>query len=139
MVLRWLGSGERIGDANLILGRLERIQWWQAVSTDFAAMAASASCARCVLGEHKQLACGTGIVAWCAQLAEGTKGISPRALHVPAPSSDFRLGEAEEGEQRRGMTGGFHSFVRHVTLRCYASILISIISMTFHINHNHIG
>jgi hypothetical protein len=76
-VLRWLGSGERIGDANLILGRLERIQWWQAVSTDFAAMAASASRAWCVLGEHKRLACGTGAMAWRAWLAEGTKGISP--------------------------------------------------------------
>jgi hypothetical protein len=111
-VLRWPGSGERIGDANLILGQLERIRWWQAVSTDFAAMAASASRARCVLGERKRLACGTGIVAWRARLAEGTKGISPHALRVPAPSSDFCLGEVEEGEQRRGMTGGFHSSVR---------------------------
>jgi hypothetical protein len=108
-VLRWPGSGERIGDANLILGRLERLRWWQAVSTDFAAMATSASCARCVLGERKRLACETEIVAWCARL---TKGISPRALHVPAPSSDFHLGEAEEGGQRRGMMGLFHSSVR---------------------------
>jgi hypothetical protein len=111
-VLRWPGSGERIGDTNLILGRLERIQWWQVVSTDFVAMAASASRARCVLGERKRLACRTEIVAWCARLAEGTKGISPRVLHVPAPSSDFCLGEAEEGGQRRGMMGGFHSSVR---------------------------
>jgi hypothetical protein len=97
-VLRWPGSGKQIGDANLILGRLERIRWWQAVSTDFAAMAASASPARCVLGERKRLVCGTGIVAWRARLGEGTKGISPHALRVPAPSSDFCLGEAEEGE-----------------------------------------
>jgi hypothetical protein len=92
--------------------RLERIWWWQAVSADCAAMAASASRARCVLGERKRLACGTGVVAWRARLAEGTKGISPRALRVPAPSSDFRLGEAEEERHRRGMTGGFHSSVR---------------------------
>jgi hypothetical protein len=92
--------------------RLERIRWWQAVSADCAAMAASTSRARCMLGERMTLACGTRVAAWRARLAEGTKGISPCALCVPAPSSDFRLGEAEEGGQRRGMTGGFHSSVR---------------------------
>jgi hypothetical protein len=71
------------------------------VSADCAAMAASASRARCMLGEHMRLACGTGVVAWRARLAEGTKGISPRTLRVPAPSFDFRLGKAKEPDERK--------------------------------------
>jgi hypothetical protein len=86
------------------------------VSADCVAMAASASCTWCVLGERMRLVCGTEVATWHARLAEGTKGISPRALRVPAPSSDFCLGEAEEGGQRRGMTGGFHSSVRQAEM-----------------------
>jgi hypothetical protein len=48
--------------------------WCQAMSADFAAMVALASRARCVFGERKRLACGTGVVAWRAQLVEGAKG-----------------------------------------------------------------
>jgi hypothetical protein len=51
-------------------------------------------------GARVSLACGTGVAAWRARLAEGTKGISPRVLRVPAPSSDFRLGKAEEPDER---------------------------------------
>jgi hypothetical protein len=80
--------------------QLERIWGWQAVSADCASMAASASRVRSVLGEHMRLACRTGVAAWHARLAVGTKGISPHALRVPAPSSVLRLGEAEEPNQQ---------------------------------------
>jgi hypothetical protein len=53
-----------------------------------------------MLGERMRLACGTRVVAWRTWLAEGTKGISPRVLCVPAPSSDFSLGEVEEPDER---------------------------------------
>jgi hypothetical protein len=39
-------------------------------------------------------------VAWRARLAEGAKGISSHALRVPTPPSDFRLGKAEESDER---------------------------------------
>jgi hypothetical protein len=81
--------------------------WCKAVSAEFAAMAASASRARCVLGERKQLASGTGVVAWCTWLAEGAEGIYPRVLCVPASPSDFHLGEVEESDEREeGDEGG---------------------------------
>jgi hypothetical protein len=69
------------------------------VSTDFTAMAASASRAQCVLGERKRLASGTRVVAWRARLAEGAEGISHRTLRVPAPPSNFYLGEVEESDE----------------------------------------
>jgi hypothetical protein len=77
------------------------------VLAEFAAMAASASRARCVLGEHKRLESGIGVVAWRARLVEGAEGISPCALHVPASPSNFSLGEAEESDEREeGDEGG---------------------------------
>jgi hypothetical protein len=69
------------------------------VSAEFAAMAALASRARCVLGERKRLASGIGVVAWRTWLAEGAEGIYPHALCVPASPSDFRLGEVEESNE----------------------------------------
>jgi hypothetical protein len=75
-------------------------KWCQAVSADFTAMAASASCAQCVLGERKRLASGTRVVAWRAWLAEGAEGISPRALRVYAPPSDFCLIKVEESDKQ---------------------------------------
>jgi hypothetical protein len=72
----------------------------QAVSADFAAMVASASRAQCVLSGRKQLASRTGVVAWHTRLAEGAEGISPCALRVSGPPSDFCLGEAGESDKR---------------------------------------
>jgi hypothetical protein len=96
------GQGVENGLAMLIFGitGLERIWRWQAVSADCVAMVALASCAWCVLGERMRLACRTGVAAWRARLVEGTKGISPRALRVPTPSSNLRLGKAEEPDER---------------------------------------
>jgi hypothetical protein len=81
--------------------------WCQAVSADFAAMAALASRAQCVLGERKRLACGTGVVAWHARLAEGAEGISPRALRVPAsPPISVWAKQRNRSSGRKGMSRG---------------------------------
>jgi hypothetical protein len=70
------------------------------VSADFVAMAASASRARCVFGECKRLACGVRLVAWHSRLAEGAKGIFPRALRAPAPSPISVWAKTEEPDKR---------------------------------------
>jgi hypothetical protein len=69
------------------------------VSADFAAMAASASRAWCVFGEGKRLACGAGLVAWRSRLAEGAKGIFPRALRVPLISVWAKTEEPDKREE----------------------------------------
>jgi hypothetical protein len=97
--------------------------WCQAVSVDFVAMAASASRVWCVLSERKRLACGTRVVAWRAQLAEGAKGISPHTLRVPAPPSiSVWAKQRNQTSGRKGMSHGARQSVtqgraRWVTLR----------------------